>query len=165
MPSCAAAGTSCLQGAFYSRFSILPPSAAGSAGDGTQVLSLALLPAELRAPASAQPQQQDADASETGPEASGVAAGPGQDSDAVASAVASSGSLTLQTASARGSNSGPRIALVTTPALGGVVEVPRGVAYGLCGPGQMPTAERPCELGARAWDVEDGDLTPMVTNS
>lgn len=42
------------------------------------------------------------------------------------------------------------------------VLVPRGVAYRLCAPGQIPTAALPCEPLGAAIDLEDGNITSMV---
>jgi hypothetical protein len=45
-----------------------------------------------------------------------------------------------------------------------VVSVREGTSYLACdlSRGQVPTTSLPCELGAVAYDKEDGDITPNV---
>jgi hypothetical protein len=60
-------------------------------------------------------------------------------------------------------NTPPTITLITTPVIGKVVEVRQGYDYQMCSPGQLPTVQEPCEVGALAQDAEDGELTIFIT--
>ena len=44
----------------------------------------------------------------------------------------------------------PTIQLITTPALPGALSIKQGSSYAACAPGQQPSKELPCELGATA---------------
>lgn len=56
----------------------------------------------------------------------------------------------------------PAIKLVTHPALPAAVSVRRGTPYTACAPGQQPTKQLPCELGATATDSGGSNLTSSV---
>ncbi|PNH05934.1 hypothetical protein TSOC_007762, partial [Tetrabaena socialis] len=56
----------------------------------------------------------------------------------------------------------PSLVLRLSPVLGPSVSVRQGVPYKLCAPGQPPTVDLPCELGAAAADLSGNDLSSRV---
>lgn len=59
-------------------------------------------------------------------------------------------------------NQPPTISLNTVDAVGPSVTLKRGVDYRVCGGKAEPTTDAPCELGATAFDPEDGNITAKV---
>ena len=59
-------------------------------------------------------------------------------------------------------NAAPTITLVTTPAAPQTTPIKQGYSYRACAPGQQPYAGAECELGATAWDSQNGNLTSRV---
>lgn len=59
-------------------------------------------------------------------------------------------------------NTKPRIRLLTDSVLGKNVDVRQNYNYQRCRSGQIPSVDRPCDLGAKAVDDQDPDMTYRV---
>jgi hypothetical protein len=62
-----------------------------------------------------------------------------------------------------GATAPPSIALRTTGALTATVSVVQGQGYAACAPGVLPSASKPCELGATAVDAQGRNISVQVS--
>jgi hypothetical protein len=65
--------------------------------------------------------------------------------------------------SAAASDPPPTISLITSDAMGSMIDLQQGGSYAACPAGVVPTPWALCEPGATAEDPVEGDLTALVS--